>query len=108
MSNNTGNLSLDERLARVAKKHSKAETEKRSRNNLFAKLAAITPMPEPVYSMGSFSSVPNAPKKNCGKKPPQFIGTKKNPAFNNWQKCAAGGKRTRKLKRSRRATRRHR
>jgi hypothetical protein len=43
-------------------------------------------------------------------KPPQFLGTKKNPAFNNWKKCsvAAGGKRTRKSKKSRRATRRHR
>jgi len=104
MPNNTGKLSLGERLALVANKHSKAATQKRSNNNLFAKLAAITPMAEPVYSFS------NAPKKNCGMKPPQFIGTKKNPAFNNWKKCsvAAGGKRTRKLKRSRRATRRHR
>jgi hypothetical protein len=110
MPNNTGKLSLGERLALVANKHSKAATQKRSNNNLRAKLAAITPTAEPVYSIGSFFSAPNTPKKNCGMKPPQFIGTKKNPAFNNWKKCsvAAGGKRTRKLKRSTRATRRHR
>ena len=34
-------------------------------------------------------------KKNCGPKPAQFIGTKKNPAYANWKECsaAAGGKR---------------
>ena len=35
-------------------------------------------------------------KKNCGPKPPQFIGTKKNPTFNTWKMCssaAAGGRR---------------
>jgi hypothetical protein len=97
MSNNTGKLSLGERLALVANKHSKAATQKRSYNNLRAKLAAIKPTAVPVYSMGNSSSAPKLEKKNCGPKPSQFLGTKKNPVFNEWKACsaaaAAGGKR---------------
>lgn len=109
MTNQTKNLGS--RLANVANYYSKAATQKRSNNNLRAKLAAMKPTAEPVYTFPSSQPAPNAPKKNCGMKPPQFLGTKKNPAFNNWKKCAAGGKRkqrTRKSKKSRRATRRHR
>ena len=80
-------------------------------NTLQAKLASlgIQGSSEPMYQ--NLKPTPkNNTKKNCGMKPPQFLGTKKNPAFNNWKKCsvAAGGKRTRKSKKSRRATRRHR
>jgi hypothetical protein len=68
---------------------------------------------EPVYqNMTKKNNVKKANKKNCGPKPSQFIGTKKNPAFANWKACnaasaAGGGKRkTRKSKKSKRMTRR--
>ena len=124
--------SLGNRLANISAHH--REQEKNWRKTLRNKLTKERSS-EPVYSLGhgipsqpvysilppdpvynkirTWSSAPPTPKKNCGMKPPQFIGTKKNPAFNEWKKCntepAVGGKRkTRRAKKSRRATRRRR
>ncbi len=80
-------------------------------NALQEKLASlgIKGSSEPVYSMGSWSSTPVQPKKNCGPKPKAWLNAKtKNPALKNWEACsapAAGGKRK---TRKRRVTRRRR
>jgi len=105
--------SLGNRLGNIANKH---RGLKKWRTTVIQQLnkerEQRPPMSEPVYSMGTWSSNPTAPKKNCGPKPPQFIGTKKNPAYNDWKKCsspAAGGKRkTRRSKKSKKSTRRRR
>lgn len=90
-------------LASIANYHSKNATKKRSNNALRAKLADFSAFrSDPVYQ-NSFSKSESS-KKNCGPKPPQFTGTKKNPAYNAWKACsspAAGGTRnTRKGKKS--------
>jgi hypothetical protein len=108
-------LPLGERLALIANKYSKNATRKRNMNNLQQKLAALPRPVEPSYTQlpSAYTAVAAAAKKNCGPKPAAWIGTQKNPAFEEWKRCstapAAGGKRkTRKSKKSKRTTRRHR
>ncbi len=108
---NAQGRNLGERLAAIANKHKKMSLQ----NSLKSMLNSARERGElrmsanvPVYQPHNNSTT----KKNCGPKPAQFIGTKKNPAYNNYLKCssvAAGGKRkTRRGKKSRRATRKHR
>lgn len=102
-------LPLGERLALIANKYSKNATKKRSMNNLQAKLAALPHRSEEVMytepATAYYSAAPTV-KKNCGPKPVAWIGTQKNPAFEEWKKCsaAAGGARRRKTKKSKKST----
>jgi hypothetical protein len=116
MPNNTGKLSLAERLALVANKHSKAATQKRSNNNLRAKLASlnIQGSSEPMYQNIKLTPKNNT-KKNCGAKPSKIWKNKtsKTNEYLAWNACtkakaAAGGARrkTRRGKKSKRMTRR--
>ena len=114
-------LPLGERLALVASKYSKNVVKKRNTNTLRAMLASLPKTAQPLYtqmpSVNTLGQMPTAntvpKKKNCGPKPLAWIGTKINPAFEEWKKCssAAGGKRkTRKgkAKKSRKTHRRRR
>ena len=122
---------LGNRLAAIANKYKKVNAQ----TSLQAMLKAARNRGEirsantstPVYQ-NSFTAPKENAKKECGKKPMAWVGSQKNPAFEEWKKCAgvaAGGKRktrkqsgrktrkqsgrkTRKSKKSRRATRRHR
>jgi hypothetical protein len=115
---NAQGRNLGERLAAIANKHKKVglhNSLKAMLNNARARGELRSGVNEPVYQMLD-TTIRNGnrtnKKKNCGPKPSQWVGTKKNPAFNTWNKCsaaAAGGKRkTRRGKKSRRATRRRR
>jgi hypothetical protein len=108
--NSKNGMSLGNRLAAVANKHKKVSLRnslKAMLNNARERGEIGSPMTSPIYQ----NMNPVNKKKHCGPKPTQWIGTKKNPAFENWQKCAAaaGGKRkTRRGKKSKRITRRRR
>lgn len=113
---------LGNRLAAIANKYKKvnAQTslqtmlkEARNRGEIRSGTAAA-----PMYQ--NYFTAPKAnAAKECGKKPMAWVGSQKNPAFEEWKKCAgvaAGGRRHgrktkrsgTKSKKSRRATRRHR
>ena len=109
---------LGNRLAAVANKHKKVSQANslramlnaaRSRGNLRSANNVA-----PVYQ--NYFSPPKENKtKKCGPKPLAWIGTQKNPAFEEWKKCAEpvmpGGKRrktARRSKKSRRLTRKRR
>ena len=100
---------LGNRLAAIANKHRKvgfSNSLKAMLNNARERGELRSTMTGPVYQTMNAQN-----KKNCGPKPPQWVGTRKNPLFETWQTCtaAAGGKRkTRRGKKSRRMTRRHR
>jgi hypothetical protein len=104
-------MPLGNRLAAIANKHKKVglrNSLKAMLNNARERGELRSPMTAPVYQT---MNTPQNKKKNCGPKPPQWVGTRKNPLFENWQKCAAaaGGKRkTRRGKKSRRMTHRRR
>ena len=114
MPNASGNP-LGERLAAVANKHRKVSMQnslKAMLNNARRRGNLRSTKVEPTYQ-----NYFNPPKENktvkCGKKPVAWVGTQKNPAFENWKKCtgvAVGGKakrsgsKTRRGKKSRRAT----
>lgn len=104
---------LGERLAAIANKHKKTNMQTslqamlktaRNRGELRSSNA------EPVYQ--NYFSPPKENKaKVCGKKPIAWLGTQKNPAFEEWKKCSntgvlAGGKR--RMSRKKRATRKRR
>lgn len=113
MSSNQTKKPLGERLGNIVNKHRALKNWRTQLQQQLEKERQQRPSSgDPDYPMGSWTSNPTLPKKNCGPKPPQFIGTKKNPAFNEWKACssaAAGGKRkTRKGKKSKRMTYRRR
>ena len=108
---------LGNALAAVANKHRKVSMQ----NSLKAMLnnARRRGNLRPANVEPTYQNYFNPPKENktvkCGKKPIAWMGTQKNPAFEDWKKCtgvAVGGKhsgsKTRKGKKSRRATRRRR
>lgn len=114
---NKNGKSLANRLASLANRQHEERMWKKNRKSLNPSLAhikthkeynewitspegqaSLKPREEPVYQnvKGNNAMTKKNIKKNCGPKPPQFIGTKKNPAFNNWKSCsasAAGGRR---------------
>ncbi len=76
----------------------------------------IAPTYQNYFMKNNTAKAKNTAKK-CGIRPAAWVGTQKNPAFEEWKKCSntgitAGGKRrgskTRRGKKSRRATRKHR
>ncbi len=107
---------LGERLAAVANRHKKVPLRnslKAMINNARARGELRSTNLEPVYQ--NYFSPPKENKtKVCGPKPLAWIGTQKNPAFEEWKKCTSpvmpGGKRrkTRRSKKTRRATRKRR
>jgi hypothetical protein len=109
---------LGNRLASIANKHKKVNLQtslKSMLNNARARGEIRSGNVTPVYQ-NYFSPKPENKTVTCGKKPIAWMGTQKNPAFEEWKKCtgvAAGGKRktrkaqkTRKAKKAKRATRR--
>lgn len=121
---------LGERLAAVANKHRKVSMQNSLRTMLNQARASgsirsgnVAPTYQNYFMKNNTAKAKNTAKK-CGIRPAAWVGTQKNPAFEEWKKCSntgitAGGKRrgasakrrgskTRRGKKSRRATRKHR